>query len=116
MNLSPTWIDFLRQHGHEAVHWSSVGDPRAPDRDLMAWGQQQGYVVFTHDLDFGAILAVSGATGPSVIQLRTLDTLPDRIGATVVQALTQFATVLETGALISIDPVSARARVLPIVR
>jgi predicted nuclease of predicted toxin-antitoxin system len=35
MNLSTEWIPLLRADGHEAVHWSEVGDPRAPDTALM---------------------------------------------------------------------------------
>ena len=31
MNLSPLWVPFLGAHGFGAVHWSTVGDPRAPD-------------------------------------------------------------------------------------
>jgi len=31
MNLSPGWIPLLLAAGHEALHWSEVGDPRAPD-------------------------------------------------------------------------------------
>jgi predicted nuclease of predicted toxin-antitoxin system len=51
----------LRAAGHEAVHWSEVGDPRAPDTVLMQWAIAHGYAVFTHDLDFGTMLALSGA-------------------------------------------------------
>ena len=116
MNLAPAWVELFTQHGHDAVHWSSVGDPRASDHTLMAWALQHGYVVVTHDLDFGAILAATGARGPSVIQLRTHNILPERAGATVLQAVAQFTAQLEAGALISIDPVSARARILPISR
>ncbi len=29
------------------------GDPRAPDEDLMRHAHERGYVLFTHDLDFG---------------------------------------------------------------
>jgi predicted nuclease of predicted toxin-antitoxin system len=25
MNLSPSWVDRLAQHGFEAVHWSTIG-------------------------------------------------------------------------------------------
>jgi uncharacterized protein DUF5615 len=35
MNLSPLWVEQLSRAGFEAVHWSNVGDPRAPDRTLM---------------------------------------------------------------------------------
>ena len=31
MNLSPLLADLLQQQGHEAVHWSAIGDPRATD-------------------------------------------------------------------------------------
>jgi predicted nuclease of predicted toxin-antitoxin system len=61
MNLSPTWVEALRTMGFEAVHWSSVGDPRAPDREILGYASSQGYVIFTNGLDFGAILAASAA-------------------------------------------------------
>ena len=56
MNLSPTWVGFLASQKIEAVHWSQVGDPRATDATIMNWAREHGYAVFTHDLDFGAIL------------------------------------------------------------
>jgi predicted nuclease of predicted toxin-antitoxin system len=61
MNLSPGWAASLKRHGHEAVHWSEVGDQRAPDAIVVRWARGRGYVVFTHDLDFDAALA---ATSP----------------------------------------------------
>ena len=42
MNLSPEWISPLKGEGLEAVHWSSIGDPRAPDTEVMAWALAQG--------------------------------------------------------------------------
>lgn len=59
MNLPPVWVEVLRKHGWEAVHWSQIGDPRSSDRDIMEWARKNGYVVFTHDLDFGSILAAT---------------------------------------------------------
>jgi predicted nuclease of predicted toxin-antitoxin system len=53
------------------VHWSNVGDPRASDAVIMKWSLEHGSYVLTHDLDFTAILALAGAAGPSVIQVRT---------------------------------------------
>ncbi len=44
----------LATKGIEAVHWTAVGDPRAPDDELLRYAREYGYVVFTHDLDFGA--------------------------------------------------------------
>jgi predicted nuclease of predicted toxin-antitoxin system len=80
----------------------------------MAWAKQNGCVVFTHDLDFGTVLALTQAEGPSVIQVRTQDVTPSAIGKLVVNALRQFQSQLEKGALIVLDEANARARVLPL--
>ena len=71
--------------------------------------------MFTHDLDFGTILAVTKAEGPSVIQVREHDVLPEGIGDIVLQALKQFEDHLQAGALITINSKSLRARILPIM-
>ena len=79
MNLSPQWVPVLQKHERLAVHWSSIGDPRASDREIMDWARNNQHVVFTHDLDFGAMLAFSHDSGPSVLQVRAEDHLPDSI-------------------------------------
>ncbi len=116
MNLSPTWVGFLAQEGFEAVHWASVGSPTANDADIMEWARHRDHVVFTHDMDFSALLAVTGATGPSVLQVRAQDVLPAAIGRDVVRVLTLRAQAFSTGAIVTIDKVKARVRVLPIRR
>lgn len=116
MNLSPEWVRFLEQEGFEAVHWASVGSPTASDADIMGWARQQGHVVFTHDMDFSALLAVTGATGPSVLQVRTQDVLPMNIGRDVVRVLTMRGQAFEAGAIVTIDKLKSRVRVLPIGR
>lgn len=89
MNLSPEWVEVFEQQGWQAIHWSTVGDSRATDRVIMDWARVNGYVVFTHDLDFGALLATTRAQGPSVIQVRTQDIMPQRLGSRLVQILRQ---------------------------
>lgn len=116
MNLTPGWVGFLRDNGFEAVHWSTVGDPRASDAAIMAWARDNGWLVFTHDLDFSALLAATQATGPSVIQLRTQEIMPEAIGHDVLRVLQQHRAALEDGAIVSVDVVAARVRVLPIRR
>jgi predicted nuclease of predicted toxin-antitoxin system len=114
MNLSPDWCQALSQFGIEAIHWSAVGEPTAADRILMEWAKNNGYIVFTHDLDFGSILAATQAESPSVIQIRTQDTFPNVLVNTVVAALKQFESQLLAGALITIDKSKSRVRILPI--
>jgi predicted nuclease of predicted toxin-antitoxin system len=115
MSLSPTWVEYLNAAGMQALHWSDLGDARAKDRLIMAYARDHGFVVFTHDLDFGNILAVTQALGPSVIQVRTQDPVPQAIGELVVSAIQMYRSLLERGALVTIEPDKLRARVLPIV-
>ena len=37
MNLSPLWVAFLAAHGIEAVHWSDMGGPSAPDSAILQY-------------------------------------------------------------------------------
>jgi predicted nuclease of predicted toxin-antitoxin system len=114
MNLSPQWVDLLNRRGHECVHWSEIGSQSAPDREILIWARYNSHVVFTHDLDFGAILAATQADSPSVFQLRTQDISPNHIGDLVVMAFKQFEEMLIKGALVSIDKKRTRARILPL--
>jgi predicted nuclease of predicted toxin-antitoxin system len=59
MNLSPVWVDFLTASGFESCHWPEIGDPRSPDEEIMNWARRNEYVIFTNDLDFGYILALT---------------------------------------------------------
>jgi len=106
----------LQAAGHEAVHWSEVGDPRAPDTALMQWAVANDYAVFTHDLDFGTMLALSGVNGPSVLQVRCINVLPEAIGTLVLSVLRSYATEMEQGALVVVDERRARVRILPLTR
>jgi predicted nuclease of predicted toxin-antitoxin system len=114
MNLSPRWADFLQRAGLDAVHWSHVGAADAPDVEIMAYAKANDYIVLTHDLDFGTILAATQGTSPSVVQVRSDDVSPDVIGVQVVAALRQMETELTEGALLTIDPKRTRMRLLPL--
>ncbi|MFZ5447572.1 MAG: DUF5615 family PIN-like protein [Thermodesulfobacteriota bacterium] len=114
MNLPPRWMEIFAKAGFEAVHWSQVGAPTASDREIMAWARDNGYIVFTHDLDFSALLAATQGDGPSVIQVRTQNVLPEAIGELVVDSLRRFQNELVKGAIITIDPSRARIRILPL--
>lgn len=116
MNLSPQWVDLFEQQGYECIHWSEVGAPNAPDREILSWARSNGHVVFTHDLDFGAILAATQANSPSVLQMRAQDIIPRNIGQLVVSVIEQFEETLNRRALVSIDEKRARARILPLKR
>jgi len=114
MNLSPKWCDVLRGHGWEAVHWSTVGPPTAPDSELMRWARSAGHVVITSDLDFSVLLATTRAGGPSVVQLRAGGVTPEALESTLVAVLRAHEGDLGRGALVTVDEAGARIRVLPL--
>ena len=114
MNLSPRWTKFLQSHGFEAAHWSEVGASTATDTEIMDVARREGLIVLTHDLDFGAILAASGDTAPSVVQVRADNLSPEAIGTEIVEALQQLREDLSAGSLVTIEPGRPRARLLPI--
>lgn len=114
MNLTPRWVALLSDAGYMASHWSSLGAMDAPDDELMAYAIKHGMIVFTHDLDFSAILAATRGDGPSVVQLRTDNVSPEEIGDSVVAAVRQMQSELLAGALLTIDPKRSRLRLLPL--
>ncbi len=82
----------------------------------MRWTIANSYAVFTHDLDFGTMLALSGADGPSVLQVRCLNVLPEAIGTLVLSLLKTYGAEIEQGALVVADERRQRVRILPLKR
>lgn len=100
MNLSPRWVDLLRSAGHDALRWSEVGAPDAPDEEVMGWAEREGYTVLTHDQDFNTLLAYSRAGKPSVVLVRTSSLRLEKVGARVLASLDVAEDALEAGAIL----------------
>jgi len=112
--LSPDWVSFLESKDIESVHWSSIGPCSAKDIVIFRYAQDHGFVLFTHDLDFGTILAHSRASTPSVIQARVQDVSPEAIGESVCSLIRQFQIELCSGAIVTLLAERNKVRVLPI--
>lgn len=80
----------------------------------MSWALENDSVIFTNDLDFGRLLALTFAIGPSVLQVRDAYLLPEDIAESVIAVLRQESGALEQGALVVLSDGAARVRVLPI--
>lgn len=80
----------------------------------MEWAAANAHIVFTNDLDFGAMLALSQRGKPSVVQLRTQDVMPESGSANLLTVLERFEVELEAGALLIIDSDKHRVRLLPL--
>lgn len=115
MNLSPRWCSILQAEGWDSIHWSQVGIASAQDHEVMQWALGDQRIVLTHDLDYGAMLAATQATGPSVVQVRTQDVRPQVLAPLLIAALRQYEKELEGGALLIVDEAKLRVRLLPLV-
>jgi predicted nuclease of predicted toxin-antitoxin system len=81
---------------------------------LFDHARQFGYVIFTHDLDFGSLLALTKASSPSVIQVRTQNILPIALAKRLIGVIQQYSELLDEGALMVIDETRERVRILPL--
>jgi predicted nuclease of predicted toxin-antitoxin system len=113
VNLAVRWADMLLSRGIDAVHWTAIGAANAQDIEIMSYARQNGYSVFTNDLDFSAILFSTRASGPSVIQIRAEDTRPEAHLDRAAEALIKYSAVIEQGTVITIDPNKTRIHILP---
>jgi predicted nuclease of predicted toxin-antitoxin system len=78
------------------------------------WAAAEGYAVFSHDLDFSTMRALTHAGKPSLIQLRGPKVLPEQISELLIASIRRFQVDLEAGALLLIEPGRSRVRVLPL--
>jgi predicted nuclease of predicted toxin-antitoxin system len=60
MHISPRTVAWLRSLGHDVVRVDEVLQPTASDEAIVDRARKEGRVVLTQDLDFSAIIAVSG--------------------------------------------------------
>jgi predicted nuclease of predicted toxin-antitoxin system len=116
MNFSPSWIPLLTEAGFDAVHWIKLGAVDAMDTELFDWARINKAIIFTHDLDFGTLLALTNAESPSVFQIRTYDVTPNSLGLRAIGLLRRFERELSEGALIVADELRERVRLLPLSR
>jgi predicted nuclease of predicted toxin-antitoxin system len=115
MNLTPRWIHFPSNAGHDAVPWSSVGPICAKDSEFYHYARHNGQVILTNDLDFPQILAHTRQTAPSVVPIRGEPLVPEIRGGALLGAPKDCEAELNQGAIVTLDRSDRpRARVLPL--
>ncbi len=114
MGISPDTVTWLRGLGYDAIHLDKEGLGRLPDSQILVRAHAEGYIVLTHDLDFGDLMAASGASAPSVIIFRLRNMRPDSVNRHLRQIIERFDQELERGAIITVTEANIRVRDLPI--
>jgi predicted nuclease of predicted toxin-antitoxin system len=109
-------VVLLRADGIDAVHTTEVGASGLEDEAIIELARAQQATVVTLDDDFNALLALSGASSPSVVHLRIQGLKAEATAALVRKVLAHCADDLDAGAVVSVQPGRLRVRRLPVLR
>jgi predicted nuclease of predicted toxin-antitoxin system len=115
MGVAPRTAEFLRMHGHDAVHLRELGLVKLPDPEIVRLAERENRVIVTFDLDFSRIVALGRLAQPSVILFRLDQFTTDEIQKQLVELLRQVSSDLEAGAIVVVDSERVRVRRLPIL-
>jgi predicted nuclease of predicted toxin-antitoxin system len=114
-NLSPLVTGLLAAAGHDTVHVRDLGLLEAADQVILDRARAEQRTLISADTDFGALLAISRASLPSVILLRREGDRRASGQATLVLAnLDQVAADLDAGAIVVLEAIRVRVRRLPL--
>jgi predicted nuclease of predicted toxin-antitoxin system len=116
MGISPKSVAYLRELGYDAVHLYEQGLERLSDTDILRKAREEGLVVLTHDLDFGELMAASGAKVPSVVIFRLRNMKPGSVNRHLEALVLRHLDALRKGAIISVAEGQIRMRRLPITK
>ena len=94
----------------EALHAGDVGLSTASDSKILDFARQEGFIVVTLDADFHALLALSGASAPSVVRIRIEGLRAERLAMLLIGVLEMCADDLEKGAVVSVIENGIRVR------
>ena len=114
--LPRTAAGLLREIGWDVQHVSERGMSQAEDVAIIEVARQEERVVVTLDADFHALLAVSGAQGPSVLRIRMEGLKADRIASLTEQVFAVAGNALALGAMVTVLDGKIRIKHLPIVK
>jgi predicted nuclease of predicted toxin-antitoxin system len=114
LNVAPRTVEFLRSLGHDVVRVAALLPATATDAEIVEAALRENRTILTQDLDFSALVALSGRSRPSVISLRLSSLRVERVNERLRELLPTLAAEIESGAIVSVDDDGVRARSLPI--
>ena len=114
MGVSPNTVDFLQRLGHQAIHLQQQGRHRLSDPEILKKARAEESILLTHDLDFGDLLAASGADLPSVVIFRLRNMRPEQVNRHLLKVISQHLEALQHGTIITVTEGQARIRYLPL--
>jgi predicted nuclease of predicted toxin-antitoxin system len=115
LNIAPRTVDLLRSLGHDVVRVDALLPTTASDADIVDAALREGRTILTQDLDFSALVALSGRSRPSVVSLRLSSSHVERVGARLREVLPGLEGEIESGVIVSVEDDIVRTCSLPII-
>ena len=114
LHISPSTVAFLQSLGHDVVRADTVLPNTASDEQIIVAARAAGRSILTQDLDFSAIIALSGARSPSLVTLRLGSSRVPHVNAVLARVLPQIEVDLAQGSVVTVEDGAVRRRALPI--
>ena len=114
VNVSRRVVARLQDEGFDVIRVSDILDPRTPDQDIISEARRRGAAVISHDQDFTAILATTGAIEPSLINIRVSDVEIESLVQRIATVVRLTEPDLEAGAIVTVDDRGVRVHQLPV--
>lgn len=106
----------LRSAGWEVLHVGELGMAAAKDAEILKAAQGLSACIVTLDADFHGLLALSGASRPSVIRLRLQGLQADAFVNLLLSIAPQIADAVAAGSMITVNQRTVRIHQLPLTR
>ncbi|WP_397548000.1 DUF5615 family PIN-like protein [Rhodothermus marinus] len=114
MGISPYTVRFLREQGYDAVHLRELKGQLLTDASILELARTERRILLTHDLDFGELMAASGARLPTVIVFRLRNMRPENVNRYLMGIIDRFGDQLRAGVMVSVTEAQVRIRSLPL--
>ena len=106
--------EWLRNHGHDAVHLREQNRQHLADDDVFAQGISEDRIVLTFDLGFGEIAAATRGALGTVIVVRLRNTRWSHVVQRLETVLQDASADLSGAVIVTIEESRYRVRRLPI--
>ncbi|MBC7217456.1 MAG: DUF5615 family PIN-like protein [Candidatus Caldatribacterium sp.] len=114
MNISPETVKLLQEHGWDILRVSEVLLAGATDLEVLEFARREQRILITQDLDFSALLALSGYSCPSLVTLRLPLPEPEVVALRLLKVIPEIEPLLLEGGAVTVEENVVRIRRLPI--
>lgn len=114
LHIAPRTVDHLRAAGHDVIRVCDALPITAPDTAIVEFAAENDRVILTQDLDFSAIIALSGKSVPSLISLRLSSSKIERVNQILEKIIPNLSGEMGRGIIVSVTDRGVRTRFLPV--